>query len=229
MALCYTVRLFHLDGPKWPGSIQYAKCSQQADADSIRAEIGDQVHRVDLAIHVLLTAGMSTPALRDIARSVDIRHAAFSEIAGAAFLLGPCDLLVVSTTLLDLFYGVGARYSAVFPIISLLARSVLFILLLRRRWDEQSFILKVMNKGVFCAMLCFIVLAVPYVCKVPKRPLIFSWLLITDLIVLFMMCLALLGIRGTARLPCGLSVLGVVFSRGRNALEETGPQFDQIQ
>ena len=34
------------------------------------------MHRVDHAIHVLLTAGMSTPALRDIARAVDIEHVA---------------------------------------------------------------------------------------------------------------------------------------------------------
>ena len=59
-----------------PGSIQYAKCSQDADAASIRREIGDKVHHVDHAIHVLLTAGMSTPALRDIARAVDIEHVA---------------------------------------------------------------------------------------------------------------------------------------------------------
>lgn len=43
---------------------------------------------MDYAIHVLLTAGMSTPALRYVAQAgVDIELAAYSEIAAAAVLM----------------------------------------------------------------------------------------------------------------------------------------------
>ena len=129
-----------------PGSIQYAECSREADAQSIRREIGDQVHRVDHALHVLLTAGMSTPALREIAHSVDIQHAAFSEIAGAAFLLGPFGSMSMTETVLNVFYGECGWYLAILPVASLLSGLVLFLLLIQRHWDEQRFILKVMSK-----------------------------------------------------------------------------------
>ena len=89
---------------RYEGSIWYAKCSEAADAVSIRREIGDKVDEVDHAIHVLMAAGMSSPALRDIARSVDIEHAAFPEIIGALFLLGPFATDSLSLTVVCLFY-----------------------------------------------------------------------------------------------------------------------------
>jgi predicted Fe-Mo cluster-binding NifX family protein len=56
-------------------------------------EIDDQQDAVDYAIHVLLTAGMSTPALRYISRAgVDIEYAAYAEITAAAVLLIPFEL-----------------------------------------------------------------------------------------------------------------------------------------
>ena len=58
------------------GSIQYAECSESSDAEKILSEIGPDCAVVDFAIQVLLTAGMSTTALRDIARAgVDIHNA----------------------------------------------------------------------------------------------------------------------------------------------------------
>ena len=89
-----------------PGSIQYAECSQSTDAQNIMSEIGRRaLNDVDFAIHVLLTAGMSTPALRKIALAgVDIEHAAYSEITAAVTMLGPFDVLTFSHMVFDLFY-----------------------------------------------------------------------------------------------------------------------------
>ena len=51
---------------------------------------------MDHAVHVLLLAGMSSPALRCIAAlGVDIEFAAYSEIAAAITVLGPLQVLSV--------------------------------------------------------------------------------------------------------------------------------------
>ena len=162
------------------GSIRYATCSEESDAVRIRREIGYKVRRVDHAIHVLLTAGMSTPALRDIARSVDIEHAAFAEMAGAAFLLGPFALECVALTLVHLFYYrcVGGHVFLVG--VSLLSRVVLFVWLCCSHWDEQRFILKVMNKFLFLSMLLWQVVVSLYCCGLSVATLYSLWLLLTD-------------------------------------------------
>lgn len=200
------------------GSIQYAKCSQAADAASIRREIGTQVDRVDHAIHVLLTAGMSTPALRDIAHRVDIEHAAFAEFTGAVFLLGPFATMAVTLSFVDLFYGRCLWQRVVLAVMSLLSRLILFVWLSWSHWDEQRFILKVMNKFLCLAMLgwlglmfCFLVFGLSL------DNVFLTWLLITDLCLLSMLLFAFLGVRGIAKLPCGFRILQICFSRGCNA------------
>ena len=200
------------------GSIQYAKCSQAADAASIRREIGTQVDRVDHAIHVLLTAGMSTPALRDIAHRVDIEHAAFAEFTGAVFLLGPFATMAVTLSFVDLFYGRCLWQRVVLAVMSLLSRLILFVWLSWSHWDEQRFILKVMNKFLCLAMLgwlglmfCFLVFGLSL------DNVFLTWLLITDLCLLSMLLFAFLGVRGIAKLPCGFRILQICFSRGSNA------------
>lgn len=51
---------------------------------------------MDHAVHVLLLAGMSSPALRSIAAlGVDIEFAAYSEIGSAITVLGPLQVLSV--------------------------------------------------------------------------------------------------------------------------------------
>ncbi|CAL1139553.1 unnamed protein product [Cladocopium goreaui] len=202
----------------YQGSIQYAKCSQAADAASIRREIGTQVDRVDHAIHVLLTAGMSTPALRDIAHRVDIEHAAFAEFTGAVFLLGPFATMAVTLSFVDLFYGRCLWQRVVLAVMSLLSRLILFVWLSWSHWDEQRFILKVMNKFLCLAMLgwlglmfCFLVFGLSL------DNVFLTWLLITDLCLLSMLLFAFLGVRGIAKLPCGFRILQICFSRGCNA------------
>ena len=209
------------------GSIRYAQCSQEADAQSIRREIGDEVHRVDHAIHVLLTAGMSTPKLRDIAHSVNIERAAFSELAGAVLLLGPLAMIATTTAFVALFDGEAVQFRAVLAIVSVLARLVLFVLLCRSSWDEQRFILKVMNKFLCVATFGWLLLVLPLEKMHASAFTISSiWLFIIDFCLLSMLSFALLGITGTANLPLGLHALQIFFSRGSdawNTLKVPGP------
>ena len=193
----------------YEGSIQYARCSQEADAVSIRREISDQVDQVDHAIHVLLAAGMSTPALREIARSVDIRHAAFAEITGAMFLLGPFATTAISTTVVDMLRCECLWHRVVLVIVSILSRLMLFALLCRSDWDEERFILKVMNKFLSVAVICWLS-TLPFLLSlhVSKPGCALFWLFVSDFLLLSMLCIAILGIRGTARLPFGRQILG---------------------
>ena len=201
-----------------PGSIQYARCSQESDAQSIRREIGDQVHRVDHAIHVLLTAGMSTPALRDIAHSVNIENAAFSEITGAVLLLGPVAIVAPIMTFFGFFYGENVWFRTVLSIVSVLSRLILFVFLWRSSWDEQRFILKVMSKFLFVAMFGWLILVSSFFMMHADALAVSNvWLFIIDVCLLSMLSFALFGIRGTAKLPCGLQALQFFFSRGSNA------------
>ena len=65
------------------GSIRWATCSQPTDQQNIWDEIGDKVDEVDHAIHVLITAGISSPSLRAAAKlGVDINHAGHAEAQG---------------------------------------------------------------------------------------------------------------------------------------------------
>jgi len=203
----------------YQGSIQSAECSQEADAASIRSEIGDKVHEVDHAIKVLLTAGMSTPALREIAHAVNIEQAAFSEITGAVFLLGPFASLAITATLLDMLYGGASPFLTVLPCVSVMARVGLFVLLCRSAWDEQRFILKLMSKCVAMLLWLFVAVAVPclFLRDLSVSQGAHAWLLIADGSLLILLYIALLGIRGTAKLPLGLRILQAVFGRGRKA------------
>ena len=96
-----------------------------------------------------MAAGMSTPALRDIARSVDIQHAAFPEITGAIFLFVPFATNALTMTVVSFFYNERLWYRAGLAGVSVLSRLGLLFLLCRSDWDEQRFILKVMNKFLF--------------------------------------------------------------------------------
>ena len=208
----------------YEGSIQYAKCSQESDAASIRKEIGDQVAQVDHAIHVLLAAGMSTPTLREIARSVDIQHAAFAELTGALFLLGPFATNAISFVVLDMLHCECLWYRVVLVIVSIFARLMLFALLCRSDWDEQRFILKVMSKFLFVAVLCWLFLVTSSLLSHISRNAVANlWLSISDVFLLSMLSFALLGIRGTARLAFGFQILQFIFSRGRNSWSALTP------
>eukprot|EP00913_Durusdinium_trenchii_P005378 g5014.t1 len=81
---------------KYEGSIRLAACSQQTDWRNIWEEIGPKVEEVDRAIHVLISAGVSSPALRRAAAlGVPIEDAGHAELAVATLVLGP--LLLISS------------------------------------------------------------------------------------------------------------------------------------
>jgi len=78
----------------YKGSIRFAACSQPTDMKNIWDEIGNTVHEVDVAIHLLISAGMSSPSLRAAAqRGISIEEAGHAEVAVAFVFLGPLMLL----------------------------------------------------------------------------------------------------------------------------------------
>ena len=173
---------------------------------------------MDHAIHVLLTAGMSTPALRDIAHSVNIRHAAFAEITGAVLLFGPFGIVATTMAIFGTFYGEHIWFRTVLAVVSVLSRLILLVLLWRSSWDEQRFILKVMTKFLFVALMDWVLLASSFFFMHTSALAVYIiWLFTIDFCLLSMLSFALLGIRGTAKLPCGLYALQIFFSRGSNA------------
>ena len=161
---------------------------------------------------------MSSPALRDIARSVDIEHAAFPEIIGALFLLGPFATDSLSLTVVCHFYYGDVWYRDALITMSILLRLILFALLCQSDWDEQRFSLKVMNKFLFLEMLCWMCLVACFFSfDIGVMAVSNLWLLMGDSCLLAMLLFTLLGIRGTAKLPCGLKILQFFFSRGSNS------------
>ncbi|CAK8989226.1 Uncharacterized protein SCF082_LOCUS1720 [Durusdinium trenchii] len=79
---------------KYKGSIQFASCSEPNDLRNIWDELGDQVHEVDNAINVLISAGVSSPSLRRAAElGVKIEGAGHAEVAVAVVVLGPFHFL----------------------------------------------------------------------------------------------------------------------------------------
>eukprot|EP00435_Cladocopium_sp_Y103_P016249 s2727_g4.t1 len=128
-------------------------------------------------------------------------------------------------SLVGLFYQerVWYRSGLVLVSVSILSRLILFVALCRSRWDEQRFILKVMNKFLFVAMLGWLFLLPAFLWA--NLGVIASsrlWLLIADCCLLSMLLFSFLGIRGTAKLPLGLMLLQIFFRRGAsmlNALE----------
>ncbi|CAK9086684.1 Uncharacterized protein SCF082_LOCUS41001 [Durusdinium trenchii] len=202
----------------YKGSILYAECSQQEDAINIHSEIGDKIGSVDYAIHVLLTAGMSTPTLRDIARAgVDIEDAAYTELTGAATFLGPFDMMTSICMLLNMAYLGGKWHLAILPAVCFLSKLILLYLICRSPTDERCFILKVMAKSVVMMIVVFLML-----CILPLNLTMTAashlWLAISNLFYCSIFAFAVLGIRGTAELPCGLSLLQLFFARGSKAL-----------
>ena len=131
-----------------------------------------------------------------------------------------CVLCFVTTTNLAMIYGGASRFFAILPCISVMARVILFVLLCRSARDEQRFILKLMSKCVAVLLWLFVGVVVlsPFSARLESQSgssTLGSWLRIVAYLPL--LYIALLGIRGTAKLPLGVRVLQVVFGRGRKA------------
>ena len=201
----------------YAGSIQYAQCARQSDAAKIHREIEDQQDAVDFAIHVLLTAGMSTPALRHIAEAgVDIEFAAYSEITAAAILLVPYQLLSAMHFAFHIISFQGDWPTLILQGISILGRFILLVMLFRNQEDEQCFLLKLLTK--FTALLAILLVLCLILVWLPDTKPVFVWLVMTDLGLLCLIPMAILGIQGTAeRLPLGRRFVQLIFARGTKA------------
>ncbi|CAK9087639.1 unnamed protein product [Durusdinium trenchii] len=205
----------------YQGSIRHASCSEVRDEVNIRHEIGDQVDEVDKVIQVLLKAGISSDALRTAyLQGVEIRHAGFVQLAIPVLVLGPLLLTGVGLVgqyivLLDEAADPIAEVSPVWlPVqcTSILARLVFLCLFCRRSIDEQCFMLNVMAK----------IVTVFYFCEVEFSSLgngeffselsmvLFILYSLSFLVVLFF---AVLGIRGTLKLPGGRQLVQFFLSR----------------
>ncbi|CAJ1384578.1 unnamed protein product [Effrenium voratum] len=187
-----------------------ASCKEPEDEQRIRAEIGDKVAEVDQAIEVLISAGMSTPALRHVERlGINIDHAGCMELAMPVMFLGPQLLLAIWQ---DLFNGArrGRWFLVVCQTVSIIARLALLALLCRSGADERCFMLRVMTKLVVLVL----VPAFASVCLGAEgdRMMQRTTFLAFDAVFLLTLGFGLLGIRGTAKMPCLMQLL---LARGR--------------
>ncbi|CAE7254942.1 unnamed protein product [Symbiodinium microadriaticum] len=143
------------------GSIVQASCSREVDAERIFAEIGEKTADVDYAIHVLLSAGMSSPTLRAVAKqSIDIRGAGHAEIAFPFLALVPFTLETAWAIYGDFVDHHNDIYLRVAPFwlihsITVVARVGLLLLLWRSPRDERCFILKMMSKIVAVYLILY--------------------------------------------------------------------------
>ena len=103
---------------------------------------------VDYAIHVLLTAGMSTPTLREMARAgVSIEEAGCAEIALPFLFLAAFHFLSILQLVVDWLFLKSAVWQYwLWPGIPILFRTAVIIMLWRSPTDEQCFICKMVAK-----------------------------------------------------------------------------------
>ncbi|CAE6966568.1 unnamed protein product [Symbiodinium natans] len=210
-----------LQGYEDQGSVEYAECSRDADALSIRAEIGDKFGEVDYAIHVLLRAGISTPALRDIARAgVDVESAAHSDVTIPFLFLMPLNVFTLVEMFLDAFFLRSEWFYAIIQGFSFLSRVVLLFLLFRRPVDDRCFILKMITKtvAVLIVLVCPNLVLAELDLRLVPRSVLRAWFSLPIASFIALLGLALLGLRGTAALPGGLCLLQLFLARGCRAL-----------
>eukprot|EP00438_Fugacium_kawagutii_P003976 Skav228318 [mRNA] locus=scaffold3455:2219:3235:+ [translate_table: standard] len=209
----------------YTGSIQLAECARESDARKIRQEIAQEQESVDFAIHVLLTAGMSTPALRHIAEAgVDIEFAAYSEVTGAAVLLIPLELLSGINFTCHIIYFQQDWFSVILRGVCFIGRLILLVLICRSPTDERCFLLKLLSKLaailVLAIPVCFVFYLIP-----DTRPLV-VWLMTFDIGLLFVIPMAFLGMQRTAEMPGGLCMLQLAFARGTKAFYSRKSELD---
>ena len=196
----------------YEGSICNASCSDSTDMEHIWAEIGDKVYDVDNSINLLVSAGMSSPALRRVASAgVDIEHAGHVEFALPFVFLGP-QLFFCLVEVVDLI--ARPKHTAIswlFVLLEILgacARILFVWLLWRNPPDQRCFMLKVITKLVTLIYLPFALAMV--LAFGEASTLVFLGFHDSFFVALFF---ALLGIDGTLALPGGKRLLQFFLSR----------------
>ncbi|CAK8989234.1 Uncharacterized protein SCF082_LOCUS1723, partial [Durusdinium trenchii] len=129
------------------GSICQASCSEAADKRRIWDEIGNNVHQVDHAINVLISAGLSSPALRACAeKGVEIEGAGHAESAIPLVFLGPQLLVGLSQVIIIYLNGQNtADPGLVLEALAVVARIAFIILICKSAPDERCFMFKVIT------------------------------------------------------------------------------------
>ncbi|CAE7904170.1 unnamed protein product [Symbiodinium necroappetens] len=192
----------------YTGSIVDAACSRAEDEQRIREEIGDQIGAVDYAIEVLMSAGMSTPTLREIAsKGVSIQQAANPALALPMLMFGPFLAITAFTLVLDAVYLDSFWTWRLVPLRTLtcLERILMIILIRQSPRDERCFDYLVIQK---CAVVYLAVFTPSmFQCEMIGK-LSYQkdsmWFVIPPVAYTTMFIFVLLGFRRTANLPCGL-------------------------
>ncbi|CAK9039667.1 Uncharacterized protein SCF082_LOCUS23199 [Durusdinium trenchii] len=210
---------------KYEGSIRLAACSQQTDWRNIWEEIGPKVEEVDRAIHVLISAGVSSPALRRAAAlGVPIEDAGHAELAVATLVLGP--LLLISS--LDTVRAFQAATHQRAPLeeelpwlalvsagIGTLVRLIFIGLLLCRAADERSYMLKVLTKLmplVFIPLAVLVGIAMQWENCSSQMALQMAFTS-SHIMMAVGLSFALIGIEGTLALPGGQCLVRYFLAR----------------
>ena len=200
---------------QYRGSIRQASCSESQDEINIRNEIGEHFDEVDKVIQVLMKAGMTSNALREASlQGVELRHAGVVQLAipilelGPGWLLGCWNLGRYFFLPFDDPIPQTRGLMASLQMASVLARLMFVILLLHRSIDERCFMLNVMAKMVAPIYFCYATFSLDFHRAVYLT--VFCFYHLAFVLVLFF---ALLGIRGTLRLPCGTVLAEVFLSR----------------
>ncbi|CAK9080339.1 unnamed protein product [Durusdinium trenchii] len=210
---------------QYDGSIRFASCSQETDQRNIWDEIGDKVEEVDRAIDVLISAGMSSPALRTAAKSgVDVKGAGHAELAIAFTVLGPLQGVNILQTIKQpwpsTWFGRAMSISAA---VGSLARLTLTIILCFSPTDQRRFILKVLTKLVATVLflLVFSVITIVFEWR-GAADAVFVMLFVLDVIFVLSLFFGALGIDGTLALPGGTWILQYFLRRQADECDSCG-------
>lgn len=204
----------------YEGTIRMAGCSQPSDMQNIWEEIGDKVHKVDTAINVLISAGLSSPSLRLAAESgVNIKGAGHAEVAIPFVFLGP--QLVVGFSQVVILIMNGAHHSnwasVILEGIAVVARLVFMWLLCRRPADEICFMLKVLTKlvgAVFFPTVLTVGVLVGLHYETAAKTMSIATFMCFNMALILAVVFACLGITGTLSLPGGRCLVQIFLQRG---------------
>eukprot|EP00913_Durusdinium_trenchii_P005377 g5013.t1 len=211
-----------LEAAVYKGSIQFASCSEPNDLRNIWDELGDQVHEVDNAINVLISAGVSSPSLRRAAElGVKIEGAGHAEVAVAVVVLGPfhfLSLIQIFHFLHTLFHHGQSGFALLTNILTALGtlvRIYFLVMLCISPVDQRMFLLKIITKLVAATYipLALVVAVMSHYFKerlLIALKIVFLCFHLTLFVTFFF---ALLGIPGTLKLPGGRCMLHYILAR----------------
>ncbi|CAE7939046.1 unnamed protein product, partial [Symbiodinium necroappetens] len=212
-AICEATQL----GRDYSGSIANASCSRMEDDEHIRREIGAKICDVDYAIEVLMAAGISTPSLRELAhQGVDITGAAHSEVTMPLLFLMPLNFIGAVKFFFNVCYL--NKSWVLIPCMEGLTVLLRIHLLFMLSWsppDEKCFILLVVTKLAVLYLVFMLPEIIIWESSAVAHLPVNAWFAASCRLFccLSAQVFALLGIRGTAKLPCGHRILRLFLAR----------------